>query len=128
MKKDIDFGEVKDVGIAIVKSSEEYWETYIINGKNEPIENVMISSKASGTINNTEKVSSVLRHFFDLVPAKQVQKVENVLPDMLKLSNQYLLSFYIDGKLFDKKYIFFPKDDIKPSKIAVLNKVGYEIW
>lgn len=133
MKKDINLPTVTDVYVAIVfeknSDGEEGWNAYLINDKSSPIENVFVSSKGYLKATNGEKnKSSTLRHFYKVVPAKSTQKVEVVIEDVFKLNNEYFVSFYQNGELFDKKFIFLP-ETIKPaneSTVPVLNKKG--VW
>ena len=72
MKKDIKAIKVTDVAIAIVprsdeKTGEELWDTYLINLRDEALENVIISSKGYGQLEGRDKVTTSLRHFFEVV-------------------------------------------------------------
>lgn len=125
--------EVSGVYVAIVNEDnnegEKVWNAYVINDKNEPIENVFVSSKGYLTdVKGEESKSSMLRHFYKVVSAKSVQKVEIVIEDVFKLNNEYFVSFYHENQLFDKKFIFL-SETIKEeslSKVPVINKKG--VW
>ena len=103
--------EVSGVYVAIVHEDNnegvKVWNAYVINDKGTPIENVFVSSK--GYLDGGDGVgskSSTLRHFYKVVSAKSFQKVEAVIEEVFKLNNEYFVSFYLDGVLFDKKFIF----------------------
>lgn len=110
MLKDIPVKEVKDVAIAIlpqlIDSEAPTWEVYLINLKNKPITNVLISSKGYGELDGEETRTSTLRHFFDQVEPFSYRKVEHIQTKVFPLHNEFLLSFTHDNHLFDKKYTF----------------------
>ncbi len=66
----------------------------------------MVVSKAFGTIDGEMKKTSLLRHAFVEVPAVSVVKVEMIEKSVLALNNEFMLTFFMDGKLYDKKFIF----------------------
>lgn len=132
MKKDIEMPEVSGVYVAIIndsKSDEPEWSAYLINDKNEPIENVFVSSKGYLTdLKGDETKSSTLRHFYKVVSAKSSQKIEAVIEDVFKLNNEYFVSFYHKGTLFDKKFVFLPETIKKEnlSQVPIVDSKG--VW
>lgn len=110
MRKDIEHPKVEDVGIAVIREENELaeveWNVYIINMRDVQIENVLIASKGYGEKDGNKVRSSTLRHFFDNVNAKSFRKVELIMQDLLGISNEYWVSFYINGKIYDRKYVF----------------------
>ena len=53
MKKDIHVPKVEGIGVAIIKDAEEsdeIWNVYLINYKKRTHQNVLISSKGYGTL------------------------------------------------------------------------------
>ncbi|WP_268224570.1 hypothetical protein [Sinomicrobium oceani] len=112
MRKDIEIPVVKDVYIAMVREwNEEFlsqdWNAYIINNRKTPIEMVMVVSKGFDNAIRT----SVMRHGIGVVGARDYAKVELVQEDVLKLHNEFSVTFFAEGKLYDKKYCF-PKYSI----------------
>ena len=130
MKKDIQQPEVKNIIVAIASNDgANDWSVYLINAKNEPIKDVLISSKGYGEINGEMKKTSVLRHFIEQVPAGGYAKIETIVEDVFVLNNEYWVSFYIDDIVYDKKFIFLA-ETIKEgffSHIPVLDKKGVMI-
>ena len=126
MKEDIDFPKVEGVSVAIIKEEEDIWTVHLINQNNEPIEGVLVNSRGYGTIKGEEKKTSTLRHFFDVVPAHSFIKIEPIQSELLVLSNEYWVSFYLNNKLYDKKYIFLPETILKSNTvdIPILNQKG----
>lgn len=84
----------------------EYF-VYLINDKDKVLENVLVNSY--GYSKNQETKTSTLRHFLDKVAPLTSVRVEPIMPDLFKLVNRYWVSFYIDGQVFDKKFIFMPE-------------------
>ncbi|PKV67393.1 hypothetical protein [Pontibacter ramchanderi] len=112
MKKDIDFTPVQGVAVAIAFSGESpeerAWNVYLINNNSVALSNVFVTSKGYGTIKDEEVKTSVLRHMFEQVEAKSFVQVEVIDPSVFKLNNEYWVSYYIDGKIYDKRFVFVP--------------------
>ena len=111
MTKDIIIPEVENVFFAAVQEwsddfMEKVWYAYLVNDSDYLIESVMVVSKAFGTIDGEMKKTSLLRHAFIEVPAVSVVKVEMLEKSVLALNNEFMLTFFMDGKLYDKKFIF----------------------
>lgn len=130
MKKDIPELHVEDIAIAIVKEKDEkdndVWNSYLINLKNSLIEGVIVTSTGYGELNGESVKTSTLRHFLDEVGPQSYQKIEPLIEEVFQLSNEYWLSFFEGGVMFDKKFIFLP-ESIKENNfvsIPLLKKKG----
>ena len=111
MKKDIIIPKVENIFFAAVQEwsddfMEKVWYAYLVNDSDYLIESVMVVSKAFGTIDGEMKKTSLLRHAFIEVPAVSVVKVEMIEKSVLALNNEFMLTFFMDGTLYDKKFIF----------------------
>lgn len=111
MKKDIIIPEVENVFLAAVQEwsddfMEKVWFAYLVNDSDFDLESVMVVSKAFGTIDGEMKKTSLLRHAFLEVPAVSVKKIEMLEKSVLVLNNEFMLTYFIGGKLYDKKFIF----------------------
>ncbi len=111
MKKDIIIPQVENVFLAAVQEwsddfMEKVWYAYLINDSDYKLESVMVVSKAFGTIDGEMKKTSLLRHAFLEIPAVSVIKIEMIEKTVLALNNEFMVTFFIGDKLFDKKYIF----------------------
>lgn len=95
------------------------WSIYLINQKNEPLQNIIVASKGYGIVNEEEVKTSTLRHFFEELEANSVQKVENIMPDVFGLNNEYMLTFYINQMIYDRKYIFVPDSIVEENLIPI---------
>ena len=111
MRKDITIPEVENIFLAAVQEwSDDFmsnmWYIYLVNDSDFLMDNAIVVSKAFGTIDGEMKKTSLLRHAFVEVPAVSVAKVEMLEESVLALNNEFMLTFFIDNKLYDKKYIF----------------------
>lgn len=133
MKADLPENHVEDISIAVVLENDTpeggSWQVYLINEKDVTIENVMVSSKGYGQKDNKDVKTSVLRHFVGNVESQEYARIEAISPEVFGLTNEYWLSFYIDGTIYDKKYIFLPDSivDEHMIRVPVLNKPGVVI-
>ena len=111
MKKDIVIPEVENVFVAAVQEwsddfMEKVWNIYLVNDSDFQLDGVMVVSKAFGTIGSEMRKTSLLRHAFVEVPPVSVVKVEMVEQSVLALNNEFMVTFFIGNKLYDRKYIF----------------------
>ena len=133
MKKDLPDNIVEDVAIAVALVNEtpevKNWTVYLVNLKNEPITNVLITSKGYGEKDGKEVKTSLLRHFIGDVDAQAYAGVEAIDPAVFGLTNEYWLSYYIGNTIYDKKFIFLPESIVDGNliRIPVLNKPGVMI-
>ena len=115
MKKDIHIPKVKDVAFAVIEDGED-WVAYLLNMNNFPIENTLVSSKGYGKINNKQKKTTSFSHFLGKIEEKSYKKVEHINKSVVGLTNEFFLTFYKDGLIYDKKYIFLPETLISKNK------------
>lgn len=111
MKSDIKIPEVENVFFAAVQEwsddfMEKVWYAYLINDSDFDLESVMVVSKAFGTIDGEMKKTSLLRHAFVKIPAVSVVKVEMMEQSVLRLNNEFMVTYFIGSTLYDKKFIF----------------------
>jgi hypothetical protein len=85
---------------------DKVWYVYLVNDSDYDIDNVMVVSKAFGTIDGEEKKTSLLRHSFPKVPAVSVVKIEMVETSVLRLNNEFMVTYFIGNTLYDKKFTF----------------------
>lgn len=130
MKKDIDFGTVEGISVAIASTEnpagETTWDVYLLNNNPFPLDNVLIASKGYGLVKGEEVKTSVLRHMFERVEAKSFVKVEPIDPGIFHLNNEYWVSYYIDRQIFDKRFVFVPDSIVEENmiEIGMLQKQG----
>lgn len=122
MRKDIHIPKVVDVSMAVVRETEgteAEWGVYLINKKDVALKNIIIASKGYGVLNDQEVKTSTLRHFVEELAENSFAKVEKIMPDVFGLNNEYRLTFYIDGIIHDRKYIFLPDSIVEENLIQI---------
>lgn len=129
MKKDIDIPKVEGVGIAIVKENE-YDEVdlmaYIINFNNFDLKNVMVSSKGYGQQADRQIKTSSFSHFREEVKSGSAEALEPISEEVLGLNNEFFVTYYVNGVIYDKKFVFLP-EVVQPGNfidIKLLDKKG----
>lgn len=99
--------------------AERTWNVYFINNNSFPLDNVMITSKGYGMLEGEEVKTSVLRHMFEQVAPKSSVQVELIDPSVFHLNNEYWVSYYIDGKIYDKRFVFVPDSITEDNLIEI---------
>lgn len=127
MKKDIEIPKVEDVHIVAVKEWDkdftgQQWNIYIVNNRNDVISTILVLSRGK----SEDRKTSTLRHGLgDLNPHSSV-KVELITEEVLGFTNEYLLTFFIENRLFERNFVFKPNtisDDLI-SEIPVMESDG----
>jgi hypothetical protein len=111
MKADITIPKVENVFLAAIQEwsddfMEKVWYIYLVNDSDFDLDGVMVVSKAFGTLDGEMKKTSLLRHAFPNVPAVSVVKIEMVETSVLRLNNEFMVTYFIGSTLYDKKFIF----------------------
>jgi len=111
MKKDIIIPIVENVFLAAVQEwsddfMEKVWYAYLVNDSDFVLDSVMVVSKAFGTIDGEMKKTSLLRHAYIEIPAVSVVKIEMMEKSVLVLNNEFMVTFFMADKLYDRKFIF----------------------
>lgn len=111
MKKDIEIPIVENVFLAAVQEwsddfMEKVWYVYLINDSDFNLDSVMVVSQAFGTLDGEMKKTSLLRHAFMQVPSVSVVKIEMLEKSVLRLNNEFMVTYFIGNTLYDKKFIF----------------------
>ncbi|MFA0962436.1 hypothetical protein AB9P05_11595 [Roseivirga sp. BDSF3-8] len=112
MKKDISFKPVENVILAVAREQNEggqlEWRSYIINKNSEPLETVLIITKGYGEKDGQPQKTSTLRHMIDRLEGGSYAMIEPVDEAVFHLSNEFWVSYYVNGQIYDKKFIFVP--------------------
>ncbi len=126
MKSDLNIPRVTGVAIAAVKreDDDELWDIYLLNRNDYSINNVLISSRGYGKIDGQEQKTSTLRHMIEHLDANSFAKIEPIQSSVFHLTNEYWVSYYIDGEIYDKKYIFLP-ESIQDKNISNIKDFGF---
>ena len=123
MKKDIHFPEVEGVYISIVQDEEGGWKVYLLNRREDQLDTVMITSKGYGDKKGEAQKTSTLRHMIPHVEPGEYALIEPITEEVFHLTNEYWVSFYIKGQLYDKKYLFVPETIINDN-LSYIEELG----
>ena len=109
MQKDINIPEVKNVFMAAIQEWNDdflanVWNVYLINDSDDDLHDIMVVSKAFGTLNGEMRKTSLLRHALVEMPPTSAVKIEMVEDSVLALNNEFMLTFFIGNTLYDRKY------------------------
>lgn len=126
MKKDIKKPVVKNVTVAVAKKTNELnaveWSVYLINQNNFKIESTLVASTGYGETTGEIQKTSTLRHYLETVEPNSAVLIEPIAEDIFHLNNEYWVSYYVDGTIFDKKFIFLP-DSIKDENLTYIKEL-----
>ncbi len=56
---------------------------------------------------------------FEQVPPKSFVKIEPIDPAIFHIYNEYWVSYYVDRKIYDKKFIFVPDSIVEKNLIYI---------
>jgi hypothetical protein len=130
MKKDITQPKVEGVSMAVVREpdaeGEQAWYVYLINEQAAALENVLISSRGFGEIDGEQRSTSEMRHHLERLGPKSWARIERIMEEVFPLSNQYWLSFYQNGVIHDRRYIFLAGsiDEANFTRLPLMNVRG----
>ncbi len=133
MLKDIPQHIVEGIGIAVVGDGtgkeQENWNVYLLNFRKELIEGVLVTSKGFGMIEGDEVKTSTLRHSLGSVEPETYTKIEPIISNLFGLNNEYWVSFFLNGVMYDRKFIFLPGTISEENfiKVPLINKRGVMI-
>lgn len=120
MRKDIEIPNAENVHIVAVKEwdkdfTDQLWNIYLVNNREDEISTVLILSRGK----SEDKKTSTLRHGLGNLKPKTTGKVEFIPTEVLGFTNEYLLTFFAENKLFERKFIFEP-NSISEEKVVAL--------
>lgn len=85
---------------------DNVWNVYLVNDSDDDLHDIMVVSKAFGTLDGEMRKTSLLRHALVEMPAVSAVKIEMVEKSVLALNNEFMVTFFIGNTLYDKKYTF----------------------
>jgi len=126
MRKDIEIPKIENVHIVAVKEWDkdflaQNWNIYLINDRADFIETVLVLSRG----NNKDKKTSTLRHGLKDIAPKKSAKVEFITDEVLGFTNEYLVTFFAQGKLYERKFVFEP-NSISDNNVKILPVIDKE--
>lgn len=127
MRKDIEIPTAKNVHIVAVKEwdknfTDQQWNVYLVNDRDDVISTVLVLSRGK----SDDRKTSTLRHGLGNMQPKTAAKVEFIPTEVLGFTNEYLLTFFAEDKLFERKFIFGPNSISEKNivKLPVLESEG----
>jgi hypothetical protein len=124
MKKDIAFPKIENVLVTVAKDNDT-WNVYLLNRNDKTLDTVLVTSKGYGDLEGEDQKTSTLRHMIPQLEPNEYALIEPIDPQVFHLNNEYWVSFFIDGQLFDKKYIFVP-DSIVKNNLSFIPELNME--
>ncbi len=126
MKKDIKIPKVENIQIVATKEWDkdflaQHWNVYLINNRKDRIESVLVLSRGK----NKDKKTSTLRHGLGDLPPYTGTKVEFIAEEVFSFTNEYIITFFAEGKLFDRTFIFEPHS-ISEEKAVFIDLMGQD--
>ncbi|WP_420576627.1 hypothetical protein [Ekhidna sp.] len=118
MRKDINFSPVKDVHVVVGKDGEG-WKVFLINRTRDKLENVMVTSRGYGETKTEKQQTSTLRHLIPFIEPGEYALIEPIDESVFHLNNEYWVSYFIDGQVYDKKFIFVPDSILEENLIFI---------
>lgn len=111
MKKDIEIPKSEHVFVAAINEwnddfQENTWYAYLVNENETPLEMAVIVSRAFGIIDGEQRKTGMFRHVFAEVPANGAIKVELLENNVLQLNNEFVVTYFLNGVLYDKTFLF----------------------
>lgn len=127
MKKDIEIPIVKDIHVALILEwNDEFknneWNAYLLNDGPTRIDLVFVVSKGY----HKDIKTATMRHSMEALESKSFQKIEFVQDEVLKLNNEFFVTYYLEGVLFEKRFLF-KKDSVRKealTQIPLLHQRG----
>ena len=112
--------------VAIKERDKEFtgqqWNVYLVNDRDDEITTVLVMSRGK----SDDRKTSTLRHGLGNLLPKTAAKVEFIPTEVLGFTNEYLLTFFAENKLFERKFIFGPNSISEENvvEIPVLESEG----
>lgn len=129
MREELKGPLVENIGVAVIQIenelNEKMYEVYLLNLKEEIIEGIIITSRGYGENAVTgEKVkTSTLRHSLEVLLPNEAAKIEPIMEDVFGIANEFWVSFWIEDKMYDKKFVFVP-ESISEKNMKIIPLLG----
>lgn len=133
MKKDTPRKIAQDIALAIVRDENELkrevWNVYLLNLKETEIDTILISTRGYGIIEGNNIVRQPKTLSIQQMHPKSYSIIEPIPFSFLSFKNEYWVTFFENGELFEKKYIFLPNSIVNDNftNVPLLKKVGVMI-
>lgn len=106
---DIEIPKAKEVHVVDVREWDkdftgQQWNIYLINNRPDTISTVLVMSRGK----SDDQKTSTLRHFLGDIKPQSAEKIEFITEEVLGFTNEYLLTFFAEDKLFERSFSFAP--------------------
>ena len=127
MKEDIERPKVINVTLAVTREINELqqaeWKVHLLNQNSFALENILITSKGYGEKEGEKQETSTLRHYLEELAGHSTFMVEPIQPELFHLNNEYWVSYYAGGKMYDKRFVFLP-DSIQDNNLHFIEMLN----
>ena len=135
MKEDILGPKVENVELALVElpieGGDPEYVVFLINNRDDIMEGIIVASTGSGTDSQTgEKIqTSTLRKGIEVMLPGEAARIEPIMPELFRLSNEFWVSFWVNETMYDKRFVFEARtiDPAKFGHLPELNARGVKI-
>ncbi|MBK8442444.1 MAG: hypothetical protein IPL35_03075 [Sphingobacteriales bacterium] len=129
MIRNVKFFKVEDIALAVVPDNSddlELFSTYILNLKEEDLQNVLIRARGVGEIEGKNLQTATLTVLLENVAGGTFVKIDSFEKEATALSNEYWISFRQNGYMYDKKYVFVAESIVEDnfSDLPLMNCKG----
>lgn len=111
--------------MAIARDGTDDWSIYLINNYGQQLHDTMVVSKGYGEDSGKKVKTSTLRHNLGTVEANGFSAIERLDPALFHLTHEFWLTFYIEGHIFDKKFIF-KAGTLSKENLSYIKELGKE--
>ncbi len=127
MKKDIKIPTAEKVSLAITRRKNNAgvyeWIASLLNENDFTLETVIINSWGEGEINGESKKTATVRKLFNSLEADKIARIEQLIPEVLKLNNHFRVSYFANGKMFEISFSFSP-EELKEDRLMLISELG----
>ena len=133
MKKDTPRKIAQNIALAIVRDENEFkkevWNVYLLNLKDIEIDTILISTRGYGIIEGSNIVRQPKTLSIQKIPPQSYSVIEPIPFSFLNFKNEYWVTFFENGELFEKKYIFLPNSIVNDNftNVPLIKKAGVMI-
>ena len=132
MKADIEELIGEHLSLCIIKTDQvdengsKVWDAILYNHSGCTLQNILVNTKGYGAIEGREVSTATMRYFKELLNEKDSFRVEPIVEEVLDITNEFWISYSLDGKVYEKKFIFSATDHELVS-LDQFDAEGYEM-
>ncbi len=129
MREELLGPKVEGVAFAVVQQlneeNEKVYNVFLLNLREDIMEGIIVTSRGYGENVATGETTrtSVLRHSLEVLLPNEVAKIEPIIEEVFGLSNEFWVSFWVDGVLYDKKFVFLA-ESISEENMKMIPLIG----